>query len=37
LLRIPGVGEVVLADLAYLEAALLSFEEHEATREITGP
>ena len=37
LLRVPGVGEVVLTDLAHLEAALLSFEEHEATKEITGP
>jgi hypothetical protein len=37
LLRIPGVGEVVRTALAHLEATLLSFEQHEATKGVTGP
>jgi hypothetical protein len=37
LLRVPGVGEVVLADLARLEATLLSFGPHEVTAEDIGP
>jgi hypothetical protein len=37
LLHVPGVGEVVLAELARFEASLLSFEQYEATKEGTGP